>query len=151
MRRLTLALVLALASAACGSSSDSTGPNTNTVLPNGSMSAKIDGVQWTANATVRASSQNGIIGVAGTDASFQTLTFALAASGPGTYNIGVVNAANAEFVSAANAWSAAGNIGGGTITITSLTATAVAGTFTFTLMKGGTAKSVTDGKFNIKL
>jgi hypothetical protein len=114
------------------------------------MSAKLDGVQWNATATVRATNNNGIIGVAGTDASFQTLTFALAARLPGSYNIGLVNAANAELTSAASVWTAAGNIGGGVITITSLTATEIVGTFNFTLMKGGVAKNVTDGRFDIK-
>ena len=147
MRRLALALILVLATACKGS--DSTGPNLNP-LANGSMSAKFDGVQWNATASVKATNTNGIIAIAGTDASFQSLAFALAAKLPGSYNIGLVNGANAEFVSGAKAWTAAGNIGGGVITITSLTTTAVAGSFTFTLMSGGVAKSVTNGQFNIK-
>ncbi|HEX9109301.1 MAG TPA: DUF6252 family protein [Longimicrobiales bacterium] len=147
MRQLTLALALVLA-AACGKGGDSTGPKPN--LANGSMSAKFDGVQWNATASVRATSTNGIIGVAGTDASFQTLAFALAARAPGSYNIGSASAANAELTSGGNVWSAAGNIGGGVITITSLTTTGVAGTFSFTMMKGGVPRNVTDGKFDIK-
>lgn len=50
-------------------------------------------------------------------------------------------------------WTAAGNIGSGTITITSLSSTDVAGTFSFTLMRsgGGASKAVSNGAFDIKL
>jgi len=154
MRLLSAGLaLLVLTSAACSSGSDVTGPSSTKPLPNGSMSAKFGGADWSATASVHASSTNGIIGVAGTDIN-QTLAFALSANAPGTYNIGQLSATNAELTTTGGVvWVAGGNLGSGTITITSLTATAVAGTFSFNLVKngGGATISVTSGVFNIKL
>ncbi len=151
MRRLTAALaVLVAAAAACSSASDTTAP-TNTTLPNGSMSATIDGKAWVANATVHASDTRGILAIAGTDATFQTLAFALPANGTGTYTFDRTVGANAELTSATGVWATGANVGAGTVTITSLTATAVAGTFSFTLVHSGLAnRTVTNGVFNIK-
>ncbi len=151
--RSTGLILLVLAAAAC-KSSDATGPNTNNTHPaNGSMTANIDGAAWNASLTVTASNNGTIIGAAGTDAA-QTLAFALAGTGPGTYTIGPLSPMNAELTTTGGVvYSAAGNIGGGSVTITSVTSTAVAGTFTFTLVKsgGGASKTVTNGAFNIKL
>ena len=152
MRLLTTALTLLVLTAAGCKSSDATGPSSTKPLPNGSMSAKFDGADWAATLSVRASNSGTIVGVAGTDLN-QTLAFALAATAPGTYNIGPLSPANAELTTTGGVvYTAAGNVGSGTITITSLTATAVAGTFTFNMVKsgGGATRSVTNGVFNIK-
>jgi len=151
MRLRSAGLTLLLLAVAACKSSDATGPNNNHPA-NGSMTATIDGAAWNASLTVHASSTNGIVGVAGTDAT-QTIAFALAANGPGTYSIGPLSPENAELTTTGGiVFTAAGNVGGGSVTITSLTSTAVAGTFTFTMVKsgGGANRSVTNGAFNIK-
>ncbi len=153
MRLLATALILALTSAACTSGSDVTGTSSPKPLANGSMRATIDGTAWSATPSVTASNRGGVIGVGGTDAT-QTIAFALAANVPGTYVLGPLNPANCELTTTGGVvWTAAGNVGSGTITITSLTATDVAGTFSFTLVRagGGASKTVTNGAFDIKL
>ena len=154
MRLRSAGITLLLLAAAACKSSDATGPNNNNNNhpANGSMTAIIDGAAWNAALTVHASNTNGIIGVAGTDAA-QTIAFALAANGTGTFSIGPLNPENAELTTTGGiVFTAAGNVGSGSVTITSLTSTAVAGTFTFTMGKsgGGVNKSVTNGAFNIR-
>ena len=151
-----LALLL-LAVAACGK--DATSPQNSVsnpvVLAKGSMGARIDGAAWNATLAVSAVNSNGIIAIAGNDGT-HTLGFGLAANGTGTFTIGPLSATNGLLIqSGGAAWTANLARGSGTVTITSLTSTAVAGTFSFTLLPSpGTPananKVISDGVFNIK-
>ena len=126
------------------------------------MSATIDGSAWTAASGVTAKLTNGILSVAGANATYN-LAFAITPNGPGTYIIpGSPTAAqagnNALLLVTQNgittgSWAADFTKGSGTIALTSLTATSVTGTFAFTLAAASTGatgtKSVSSGTFNI--
>jgi hypothetical protein len=150
-------LALLLLAAACGK--DATSPQNSVsspvVLARGSMGAKVDGATWNATLAVSAVNNNGIIAIAGNDGT-QTLGFGLAANGTGTYTIGPLSPTNGLLIqSGGAAWTANLSRGSGTVTVTSLTAAAVAGTFSFTLVASpGTPananKVISDGVFNIR-
>ena len=149
LRWLTAALVVV--ATGCGSSDSSTEP-TNTNL-HGSMSAKIDGVAWSATAAVVATrSSPNIIAIAGADASGRTLAIGVAANGTGTYSIGQGSPVNASLTqSGSSSFSAISSLGSGSVTLTTLTATGASGTFAFTLVQqNGTAtRAITEGSFNV--
>jgi hypothetical protein len=154
MRRLALALALVFAATACGSDkSGGTGPNTTR---NGSMSARIDGANWSASGAVAAIYQNNIFSVAGTSSNgAATFGFAVGpATGPGTFTTGQLSAVNAHLTQGSQGWQAALTNGTGTVTLTTLTAGHAVGTFSFTLVPvagSGAAgnKSVTSGTFDV--
>jgi hypothetical protein len=155
--RSVLAVAAALAVVACGSdSSNSTEPPPGAL--NGSMSATVDGVSWTATLAVQAGYANGILAFAGVDANSTTIAVALAPTGPGAYPIGSTQPTNASYSIAggqAKVWQAAATQGSGSVEIDSLTATSAAGTFHFELpaieSSGATGtESITNGKFSVK-
>lgn len=117
------------------------------------MSAKINGAAWSASAGLSAvfSSPN-IVAVAGSDGAGRTLGFGLVATGPGTYAVGGLSGTNATYSEGSISYSAALNVGSGSVVVTSLSSTAAAGTFSFTVVQtGGTAtKTITEGSFNVK-
>lgn len=154
MRRAMMTCLLLVTALGCGGSNSVTGPVS---LPQGSMSARIDGSDWNASAALTASFSGQILGIAGTDGGFTTLGFAVVASAPGTYAIGPGQPTNAILSTSANAgsWVASTVGGSGSITITSISATAAAGTFTFNMIpspNSGTTgnRSVTSGSFSVK-
>ena len=157
MRCSTIALTgaLCLTVVACGGDSGSartTGPNT---LAKGSMSASIDGRAWAAAVSVAAvRNANNIIAVSGGDATPVVIAFALVDSGPRTYTISNRSATNAFVTMGGNAWSASLSQGSGSVTITSLTATEVKGTFAFTGVAPPGAnpgtRVVSNGQFDVK-
>jgi len=121
------------------------------------MSARIDGSNWTASAALAATLTNGILAVAGVDGSLRTIGFAVTATAPGTVTIGPTSAASGTLTegSAGPTWQAVANLGSGTITITSLTATTASGSFSFNLVanaaSGATgSKIITNGSFDLR-
>jgi hypothetical protein len=159
---------LLIVSAGCGSSSTSTAPSAVTLAPapapaptptptsHGSIGFKIDGAP-VAPTGVTATFANGILAVGGGDSSRNTvLGFAFAPTGPGVYALGPLSAANALLTmgNPAAGWNAAVGIGGGSITLTTLTSAGASGTFTFNLVAvpntGATGtKAITEGVFNV--
>jgi hypothetical protein len=135
------------------------------------MSAKIDGVPWAAAQLTpiykpaSADTPLPTVTVTGVDATLSprtTFGFGLFVSTPGTYPItGTLvsmnqTAANISISTSNNTgmtWYAAGTIGSGSVTFTTLTATQASGTFVFTIPanSGGASgnKLVTDGVFNV--
>jgi hypothetical protein len=102
---------------------------------------------------------NGILSIAGGD-NRQLLSFAVTANrGSGTYTTGVIDPNNVVVstlsnVGGAAAWLSGPTFGSGSVTITSLTSTSAAGTFTLTLAPtagtGATGnKVITNGVFNV--
>jgi hypothetical protein len=175
--RLTTMLALLVTAAACssdsnpagsdGSSNNSGGSNgsssvTNcTTQSNPCMTALIDGTAFTSITTASGigSYSGGLLAAGGGDANY-SLAFALFASNTGSYTIpgnGVNLGKNAILSSARSAasWSASQAGGSGTVTVTSLTSTTVAGTFSFTVIPtagtGATGNhSITNGTFLVR-
>jgi len=159
----------ALAAApACGSNESPTAPTTAspaaatptpspTSTAHGSASFKVDGAPITAT-SVTATFTAGILAIgAGSPAQNNTiLSFALTPTGPGVYALGPLSSANALLLvgNPAAGWNAAVGIGSGSITLTSLSATGAAGTFSFTLNAATSSitpgtRTITDGIFNV--
>lgn len=155
--RSVLAAAAAVSLIACGSdSSGSTEPPQSAL--NGSMSAVVDGDQWTATVAVQAAYANGILALSGVDASNSTIAMAMAPSGPGSYSIGVAEPTNAAYTltgGQALVWQAVSTLGSGSVELQTLTATEATGTFHFELPAVASSgasgtKSITEGKFDVK-
>lgn len=147
-------LLLAATFSACGG--DSTGPEITIPSPsNGSMTARVDGASWSALAVDAITSQGSapIISIAGTNTQF-TISMAWVDSGPRTYTIGQAIGLNATLIGGSSGWTAAGQQGSGSVTVTTRTAERVAGTFTYTMVASGAGasgtRSVTNGAFDIR-
>lgn len=191
MRRAArqVAIVASLTGAfACGGADAGTGPGTSgtpgttTSLPNGTMTATIDGAPWRASFFLSSTVQNGgtagpsIVQITGVDtvggplsrARQITVTMArLTPPATGTFplDFGSLNAtlgynANGNLNQGGVVWSswtnAPGKPSGGTFTVTLLTSTRIAGTFSFTAGGAATNPSgstpsvaVTNGTFDI--
>jgi hypothetical protein len=165
-----ICLAAIVATTACGGSK-STGPSS---LPGsaGTLTAKINGTQFTSIATVALRNPatpvlpNGTVGVSGANKvtlPYTTLAFGVPAV-VGTYRLetssGPVpqNAAVSDIIagSQAQGWNAGAAFGGsGFITLSTLTATGASGEFSFTAVALGSTgatgqKNVTEGKFDVK-
>jgi hypothetical protein len=118
---------------------------------NGSMTARIDGVLFTAT-SVSADNTRGLATPYGTDGNQQIeVAFGPVAAGT-TYTVGQPNILIIYRTLAGNpqlTWQAGGTTGSGTITCATSTATRVAGTFSGTLVGPTGTKQITDGQFNI--
>jgi hypothetical protein len=152
-RAISVGLLVAIG--ACGGSSDSTSPGSTSSFH---MTAKIDGSAFAANtvgsttATQVLPGQYTLIGFQGST----SLNFSLAnIRGPGTYPLGVgpqVPGGSVIVANASGGWATVQSGADGTITITSLSTTEIAGTFSFVAGAQGTgsgSKTVTDGDFRI--
>jgi hypothetical protein len=152
MLRTRLALLSLLTiTAACGG--DDPADIDDGDLPNGSISARIDGSNWRASAAITASFRQGIFAVAGTDGT-NTVGFAVATTAPGTFTIAATANVNAllTVTGSTTGWQAVGTTGSGSLTISTLTANSASGTFSFVLAPlGGTGgnKNVSNGTFNV--
>jgi Family of unknown function (DUF6252) len=143
-----------------GSSSGSSSGGNSTSALKGSITMLVDGIPWAATSGVSATRSAGILTIGGTDPTW-TLGLAVTASAPGTFVIpgaGPQAGNNALLLftqnnTTAGSWAANAVQGSGTVTITSLTLTAVSGAFTFLafptsgIATGG--RNVTNGTFTI--
>ncbi|MCP4574050.1 MAG: hypothetical protein GY838_16950 [bacterium] len=157
--RTALLLTTACVIAGCGGDDGPTKPGgggggggTQT----GDMTATVDGVAWTAVSASAVGAGTSVIAIGASDLNGETaIGFAFANSGTGTYAIGPGQVTNANVGDLGGAtWMANGAQGGGSITVTSLTAERIAGTFQFTapLQTGaGTpaTRVVTNGVFDV--
>jgi hypothetical protein len=151
-RRRLPSLFLLLASvgtlAACGGD-DPTG-----LVPTaGSVSALVDGTQWTAVIATGANT-GGIVAVGASDASGAGIGFAFQGTvADTTYVIGTGAAHNAHYTAGGTSWAANGFTGSGSIVVMTLTATRVTGTFSFegASSTGGSpaTRSITQGMFDV--
>lgn len=151
--RSALAIVAIAVSAACGGGGDDDDPNG----PGGptNMSAEVDGESWSGlgNAARAAGGIYTITGVDGTDGiSIQLFNI----SGPGTYALGMNTTGfggTAIFSTTGAGWGTPLTGLAGSVTITTLTDTRIAGTFAYeaTPLNGSAAgtKQVTDGEFDM--
>ena len=155
MLRSALVLMAAATIVACGGGDGGpASPNPNPGTGNGSMSARIDGAQWTATG-VAASGKNGALIVVGTSSAGLAVGFgASMIQGTGTQTFGPTSAANGGVTATTMSWGANSFQGSGSVTLTTLTATRAAGTFTFTApaLTAGSSPStrvVTSGVFDV--
>ena len=167
MRRSTLhrfaSLAVAVAMTACGGS-DPAGPD-DTGNGQFRFTAKIDGAAWASDAGVERVgvpvSVPGIFALTGTKLGANGYTVVISLyniPGPGTYPLGVgvsVAGGNALISTAAGGWRTPQTGADGSITITTLTASRMEGTFSFTAVAftgsvTGT-KTVTDGAFTLEI
>lgn len=155
MRRSRLIVLPAtlILSFACGGGSKNPAAPPNNPNAVGSMSASIDGTNWSAIA-VTARKSNGIVIASGSDA-VRTVTISFLPNGTGNQQIAANSVALAILLIGGQSWSAnAVGQGGGTVNLTTLTATRAVGTFTFTAVASqGTTpatRQVTNGKFDVR-
>ncbi len=140
---------------ALGCGGDNTGPNGQT---NGDMTAKIDGSSWSSVATfaTRTATNGGtIVAFSGADTHETTIAIAFVDTGVGTYAISQTSPTNASLIQGAKGWVSSVVGGGGSLTVTTLDATHIVGTFSFNMVPsdgtGATGdRSVTQGSFDVK-
>ncbi len=120
----------------------------------GSVTATIDGVAFTS-IVVQAINNGGVIGVGASDSNVNNaFGFGWVDTGATSYSIGVASATNATVSHLQGSlWQASGPSGNGTITITTKTATRIAGTFSFSLPRvsgteGPAVLEITNGSFD---
>jgi hypothetical protein len=155
-----LMLIAAVAAVACGGSTGTTGGGGPTPINQEAMSARINGATWTAaSATIVASNVSGVITVTGSESgggSNRAITLVVVTNATGTFLIGqppiVSSGASILLTQGTAQWTADTNRGSGTITLTSLTADRVTGTFEFEGQAVPTSsatgsRSVTGGTF----
>jgi hypothetical protein len=165
MRRLAgLCVFVLLSSVACGSST--TGPSSISIVHScgagtftGSMTATVGGQSFTATCLLAASSTNNIIAFGGTNVSasnptnFDNITFAVTATGPGTFTLGPSGNNASLSIGDTQFFKAGATFGGsGSVTITALSATSASGTFSFSLVTvpaSASTQTVTNGTFTI--
>ena len=133
------------------------GGSGGSAINRGTISALIDGVQFTGTATA-ATNQSGIFATAASN-SGATITFGFGAlANAGTTQVNATSPTNAQLVvvngGTSQSWSASTSGGSGSLTITSINATSATGTFAFTLVPsaGSSAtgtRAVTNGTFSV--
>jgi hypothetical protein len=151
-----ISIMVLLCSGACGgSSSTSLTGNNNNNNSSGPMSATIDGVAWSSQLP-SAVYRNNIVAIAGIDNGLTTsVSIGFGATGTGTYNLGFGNsvAGSGIVTKAGKGWGSSLQGGTGSVTVTTLTANHIVGTFSFNAVPasgGATGTSVvTNGKFDI--
>jgi hypothetical protein len=142
-----------LIGASCGGSS--TGPSSSTNSCSTPLSATVNGAAWCSPLPQVVSSKS-IVSIAGFDTGItSSIAIAVTASSPGTYTLTFGNniGGSATYAKAGQGWSTGLAGGTGSVTITTLTANHVVGTFAFDAVpsNGGAAGTihVTNGQINI--
>ena len=146
-----LSSICVLSVIACGSDSTSPGSN-NCSCP---LSASVNGAAW-CSAAPTGRYTNSIVAVAGIDNSLtSSIGFGFVATAPGTYSVafGNNNAGSATFTKNGQGWTSGLAGGSGSVTLTTLTANHIVGTFSFNAApsNGGATGTIqiTNGQFNI--
>jgi hypothetical protein len=161
IRECSAALVFTMLLAGCGGEDDNpAGPGGPS---SGPMSATIDGGAWVADDpyvfVTNSAALPGFFSISGTSTGASALSVLLTLyniAGPGSYPLGVgssVFGGIAAIGAASGGWATPGTGADGTVTITALSGTRIAGTFSFTATPStGSAagdRTVTDGQFDI--
>lgn len=122
----------------------------------GTMTARIDGVAWSAGSVARATfdspgSSRGLLRVEGAG-SGMAVAFTVAATAPGSYPVRTGSFIDPDHSYGVNT-SFNGDASGGGVTITSLTATRVTGTFQLTavLASTGARRAIANGYFDVPI
>ena len=152
--------------AGCGGGSGPTGPGPGGGNTTGAMTAKVDGQSWSSPSSVTAvatvASAPGLYVISGLQSSggtAQAITLSLLGiPGPGTYPLGVgsgVAGGTGIFAQASSGWATPLSGTAGTIALTTLTSTRIAGTFSFnadpTTGPASGVKVITNGTFDLPI
>ncbi len=122
---LVVAIAASLLVTACGG--DPAGPPK---LPNGTMSARVDGVAWNAASIATDPAEPSSLVITGTNPARMLVLLLLLNGGPGTQVIGGPTPLAAGLTEGSMAWAASRTQGGeGSVTVTTATVGHVAGTF----------------------
>jgi hypothetical protein len=147
-----------LAGSACG------GGNGGPAGPSGSgtMTARVDGATWTATSGIVAVRINNFVSVTGSVGAVSHITIAWPDEGADTYAIPLATGMNLNYglFGSGHLWQALamgtqlGGVGTGSVTVTTLNAERVAGTFQFTAPAAASSgasgqRVITNGAFNI--
>lgn len=151
VRPAALALALLVATG-CGSDSGTNSGDAST------MSATVAGTAWNGTLAVQGTYAGNVLAISGTNGTYQLQLTIPGVTTTGTYNFGPGNAGIAQLVQVTTgtpAWTSSLVGGTGSITVTTLSATRAAGTFSFTgAASPGTAATgtrvVTNGAFDVK-
>ena len=160
-----LAVLATLVALGCGGGDDDNGNPTgppNGGATNGSFSVQINGATWSAIGAIniQRQQQNNVIGFAGSGSAGGT-TYGVAvsvvnATGPGTHSLNIFaggDGSNVSIGTSSGVGYTTGLTGGsGTLTITSLTATRIVGTFSGTAVPAGSSGAnlvLVNGQFDI--
>ena len=159
MRALkTLVVIATLTAFGCGGDDDPTGLPSGGAT-NGTLTAQINGTSWSATGTITVNRQANSIGLAGSGfagSNAYSLVMSINnATGPGTHNLSLAAGGDGSSLivgSTTTGYGTAFTGGSGTITITSLTANRVTGTFSGVLPpSSGSAAglTITNGSFDV--
>lgn len=144
-----------------GSNGNPTGPPAGGGAANGSMTATIGGAAWSAAGTVSVTrQQNNFIGIGASGfaggTAYAVVIGIANAVGPGTHNLDIYtgggDGSSLIVGGQTTGWGTAFQGGSGTVTITSLSANRIVGTFSGILIpSSGTAANlvVANGQFNV--
>lgn len=153
-----LVLVCSIAFVGCKKDDDDENPDDGgTELAGGSMSAKVDGQAFEATLAVQATVSGNVFSFAGTAnsaSSVRQINIALADyNGTGTYTFSEVGstAVWSEGTSGDKIFTANVLLGSGKVNITEVTSNRIKGTFEFTAVNGSQTRTITEGKFNVKI
>ncbi|RZK49936.1 MAG: hypothetical protein EOO99_04095 [Pedobacter sp.] len=132
----------------------------DTQIGSGSMSAKVDGKDWTAGLAVQASKAGGVLALGGTGNGAQININIIAYSGPKSYPLGGpatgINP-NQAIYTITNplppvAYNTMVGLGNGSLNVTKDEGGYVEGTFSYTARnQAGVTVTITDGKFKAKV
>ncbi len=131
--------------------------STNTPTTTSSIKAKVDGTSWDGSAAAVGSFKTNQLLVSGQGNGMYITIVLYDISTTGTYQLGVLtNNHNVNIIEGSKSWLVSPQLGSGTVTVSTLTATEVTGTFSFTAppspnTPGIGTKTVTEGTFSIKL
>lgn len=150
-------LALAFLANACGSDKAPTDPTTGgAAVTNGTFTATINGTNWSAIGQVAVTRANNIVSIAGASTTY-VISFGIGTAGvAGVYPLSYQNPTGSIAIASnvsGGGWATSKAGGAGTITLTALTATRVAGTFVFDApaVSGNATGTlhVTNGKFDV--
>jgi len=152
LKNLVWACLILLTVVSCKKSDDAK-------VTEGSMSAKVEGKDWTAGLAVQATKASGVLGIGGTGNGAQININVLSYSGVKTYPIGggvtSTNTTQAIYTTTALppvVYNTMVGQGSGTLTITKDEGGYIEGTFNFTAKTtAGVNITITDGKFRSKI
>ncbi len=154
--RIALFLLLActlIPVAGCGDD-EPTGNST----PNGSVSAKVSGSNWSAT-NVQAVWTNNVLSIGGSQingGNNNQINLTAMASGPGTFQVNPFAGVNATYTESTSTGGISVKIfsgSSGTITVERISSSGATGTFSFEAAEaqgGSGSRSITEGKFDVK-